>query len=52
VYSSAITDPPAYSLRVGCIEERAQLRPKKQIWCDSSLPWSGDIRNIETSRRQ
>ena len=52
VYSAAIEDPPAYSLRVGCIRERAQLPPRKQIWCDSAVPWSKNIEDVEQSRRQ
>ena len=52
VYSSAITEPQAYSLRVGCLAQRAELRPRKQIWCDSALPWSGDIEPIAKVGRQ
>ncbi len=52
VYSSAITDPQAYSLRLGCLDQRADLRPQKQIWCDSALPWSGDIEAIARVSRQ
>jgi hypothetical protein len=52
IYSCAITDPPTYSLRVGGIKQRAELRPKRQIWCRSALPWSMDIRGVEQSSRQ
>jgi hypothetical protein len=52
VYSSAISDPPAYSLRVGCLQQRAALPPKKQIWCRSSLPWSGNLQDLPQSDRQ
>ena len=52
VYSAAIEDPPAYSLRVGCIRERARLPPRKQIWCDSAVPWSKNIEDVEQSRQQ
>jgi len=52
VYSCAITDPQSFSLRVGCLEERAQLSPKRQIWCDSALPWSSDIETIPKVARQ
>jgi len=52
VYSAAIENPPAYSLRVGCIRERAQLPPRKQIWCDSAVPWSKNLEDVEQSRRQ
>jgi hypothetical protein len=52
IYSSAITDPPTYSLRVGCIKQRAKLRPMRQIWCRSALPWSMDLRGVEQLSRQ
>jgi hypothetical protein len=52
VYSCAIADPPTYSLRVGCIKQRAELRPMRQIWCSSALPWSMDLRGVEQLSRQ
>jgi|SRR5450631_1082151 hypothetical protein len=52
VYSSAISDPPTYSLRVGCLQQRAELRPSKQIWCDSALDWAMDLQDVAQSRRQ
>jgi len=52
IYSSAITDPPTYSLRVGGIKQRAKLRPMRQIWCRSALPWSMDLRGVEQLSRQ
>jgi hypothetical protein len=52
VYSCAIADPPTYSLRVGCIRQRAELRPMRQIWCRSALPWSMDLRGVEQLSRQ
>jgi len=36
-------DPPSYSLRVGCLAQKAQLPPKRRIWCKSALLWSQDI---------
>ena len=52
VYSSAITDPPTYSLRVGCLAQRALLRPRKQIWCRSALDWAMDLEGVAKSSRQ
>lgn len=52
VYSSAINDPPAYSLRVGCLAQRALLPPKKQIWCRSALGWSMDLRQVPRVDKQ
>lgn len=35
-----------YGLRIGAIEQRAQLIPKVQIWCRSSLPWINELHNL------
>jgi hypothetical protein len=43
VYSCAVTDPQAYSLRVGCLEQRADLAPKRRIWGRSALPWAENV---------
>jgi len=52
VYSSAISDPPTYSLRVGCLDQRAELPPRKQIWCESSMAWAMDLRDVPKVERQ
>ena len=52
VYSSAISDPPFYSLRVGCLAQRDQLPPGRQIWCQSALHWSGNVENVARVQRQ
>ena len=52
VHSSAVSDPPAYSLRVGCLDQRALLPPKKQIWCRSAVAWSADLHGVAQVDRQ
>lgn len=52
VYSSAESDPQAYSLRVGCLDQRALLPPQRQIWCRSAVPWSADIHGVDAVERQ
>lgn len=52
IYSAAISDPPYYSLRVGCLEQRAQLKPARQIWCKSALDWAMDLRDVAGIERQ
>lgn len=39
-------NPPSYSLRVGCLDERASLPPTRRIWCQSALTWAQDVRAI------
>lgn len=36
-------DPPTFSLRVGCLAQKAQLPPKRRIWCRSALAWAQDV---------
>jgi hypothetical protein len=52
IYSSAVSDPPSYSLRLGLIRERAQLQPQKQIWCRSALPWAMNLEGVEKVSQQ
>jgi hypothetical protein len=47
VYACAdVADPPSYTLRVGCLNQRAQLPPRRRIWCKSALPWVQDLGRI------
>ena len=47
VSASADSDaPPTYSLRIGCLRQRAQLPPKRQIWCKSALGWAQDVSGV------
>lgn len=46
IYSSAVTDLPAYNLRVGAIRQRGELRPKRQQWCRSARDWVMDLTPI------
>ena len=34
------------SIRVGLIKQKDQLKPKKQIWCRSSLDWVQDLSDV------
>lgn len=52
VYSAAASDPQTYSLRVGCLRQRAELLPRMQQWCQSALPWAMDLSSIPQFRRQ
>lgn len=52
IYSEAIDGPPRFSLRLGAIEQRAELRPRRQIWCRSALPWAMNLEGVEQVSRQ
>ncbi len=47
VWGGADTDaPPVYMLRVGGLQQRAELPPKRRIWCQSALAWSADVSKV------
>ncbi len=53
IYSATTTpNPSTYGLRVGGIDQRAQLAPARQVWCRSALPWSMDLTGVERIERQ
>lgn len=53
VRSSADIDAPAaYSLRVGCLKQRAQLPPKKRNWLRSAMPWAQNVSVLPANETQ
>lgn len=52
IYSASVTDPQSYMLRVGTIRQRADLRPKVQQWCRSSLDWAMDLSSLPQFPKQ
>ncbi len=54
IYATSVgPEPRVYNLRVGTIEQRAELRPVVQIWARSRLPWLdelGQVRTLDTQR--
>ncbi|HEY5307169.1 MAG TPA: GFA family protein [Casimicrobiaceae bacterium] len=52
IHACAIDDPPTYSLRVGCLQQRALLPPRRQIWCRSSLEWTASLGHLPKLDRQ
>ncbi len=41
IYSASVnTDPVQYVLRAGALKQRADLKPKRQIWCSAALDWA------------
>src|ERR1700740_2767668 len=47
IYAAAVSDPQTFNIRLGTIRQRAGLRPKRQIWCRSALPWVMDLGRVE-----
>ena len=36
IYATSVSDQQVYGLRVGTLQQRSQLAPKKQAWCRSA----------------
>ena len=49
---AAIERPDRLGLRVGCLQERAALIPRKRIWCESALAWSENLQDLERVERE
>ena len=52
VYAAAATDPQTFNIRVGTVVQRAQMRPKKQVWCRSALSWVMNLSSITQVPKQ
>jgi hypothetical protein len=46
LYASAVEDPQVFNLRLGTIRQRAELRPRQQVWCRSALGWVMDLDSV------
>lgn len=46
-----VDDPPAYSLRIGCLAEREDLPPRRRTWCRSALGWAQDVSGLPAAAR-
>ncbi len=46
IYATAASDPQVFGIRVGTARQRAELRPKKQIWCRSAQGWVMDLKSL------
>jgi len=50
--SAAVAEPGSYRLRVGTLDQRAELLPARQYWFRSALPWTSDLPCGERVERQ
>lgn len=52
LYGTEPENPTAVSIRLGCVEQRAQLRPTRQVWQRSALPWLADLHTVPARPQQ
>jgi hypothetical protein len=45
-------EPRSYNLRTGTIHQRDQLRPMRQIWSRSKLPWLDSLDSVPAISKQ
>ena len=52
LYATEPNEPKVYGIRVGTLKQRAELKPKKQIWHRSALSWVDDIGRMQRTETQ
>jgi hypothetical protein len=52
IYATSPNDPQIYGLRVGTARQRAELKPKRQVWCRSALDWTPELAAVPKVERQ
>ena len=52
LYATSPDNPVAYGVRLGCVDERAQLVPARQVWTSSAMPWLHDITSLPGQPQQ
>jgi hypothetical protein len=52
IYASDVEKPKILHLRLGGLRQRSEIRPRRQIFQSSALPWAFDIGALPSSPRQ
>jgi hypothetical protein len=52
LYATAPDNPTVYNVRLGCVDERAQLAPSRQLWTRSSMPWLNNLASVPGTQQQ
>jgi len=52
LFAAAAESPTSVVVRLGCVTQRAQLRPSVQIWQHLALPWLSELPLIPRSSEQ
>ncbi len=46
LYATEAEVPKVLNLRLGCVNERAELAPQAQVWGESAMPWLGRLQTL------
>jgi len=52
LWATAPENPTSLVIRVGCLQERASLRPSVQIWAQSAQPWLEQLTSLPSCSKQ
>ena len=52
LFATAPENPTSVIVRLGCVTQRAQLRPAAQIWQHSAMPWLSELASVPGSPEQ
>jgi hypothetical protein len=52
LWATAPENPTAVVIRLGCVRQKAQLRPAVQIWQHSALPWLQELASVPGTPEQ
>jgi hypothetical protein len=52
LYACAAENATWVSIRLGCVEQRALLKPAAQIWQHSAMPWLAELADVPGSPEQ
>ena len=52
LWGTSAENPTALGIRLGCVEQRAQLKPGRQVWQHSEQPWVDELRDVPGSPQQ
>ncbi len=51
LFATEADDAKILNIRLGCVNERAQLKPQVQVWHDSAMPWLRDLNGTPAHTR-
>ncbi len=52
LFATAAENPTSVGIRLGCVEQRAQLKPAVQIWQRSAMPWLDELHGVPGTPEQ
>jgi len=52
LFATAPENPTSVVIRLGCVEQRRELKPAVQIWQHSALPWLAELETLPGTSEQ